>query len=136
MKFIAISKLPFELAGYIQSLNLNRYFIFAIIICIYLILGIFLDIYGAVVLTVPILYPVVTALGFDPIWYGVVTVLIIEMGLVTPPLGLNVFTLAGITGVPAEDMFKGVWPFVGAMLLCVVIITVFPEIALFIPSTM
>jgi len=136
MKFIAISNLPYELAGYIQSLDLNRYLIFAIIVLIYLILGMFLDIYGAVVLTVPILYPVVIALGFDPIWYGVVTVLLIEMGLVTPPFGLNVFTLAGITGVPAGDMFKAVWPFVGAMLLCVVIITIFPEIALFIPSTM
>jgi len=136
MKFIAVSKLPFELVGFIQSLNLNRYLIFAFIVFVYILLGMFLDVYGAVVLTVPILYPVVTALGFDPIWYGVVMVLMIEMGLVTPPVGLNVFTLSGITGVPAGDMFKYVWPFVGAMLLCVVIITIFPQIVLFLPGRM
>ncbi len=136
MKFVAVSKLPFELAGFVQSLSLNRYVIFAMIVIIYLILGMFLDIYGAVVLTVPILYPVITTLGFDPIWYGVVTVLLIEMGLVTPPVGLNVYTLAGITDVPAGDMFKFVWPFVGAMLLCIIILAIFPEIALFLPSTM
>jgi tripartite ATP-independent transporter DctM subunit len=136
MKFIAVSRLPFTLAEFIQGLNLNRYVIFAFIIFIYILLGMFLDIYGAVVLTVPILYPVVTALGFDPIWYGVIMVLMIEMGLVTPPVGLNVFTLAGITGVPSGEMFKYVWPFVGAMLLCVLMITIFPQIVLFLPSTM
>jgi tripartite ATP-independent transporter DctM subunit len=136
MRFIAITNIPFAMVSLIQDLNVNRYVILALIVILYLILGMFLDIYGAVVLTVPILYPVVTALGFDPIWYGVIMVLLIEMGLVTPPVGLNVFTLSGITGVPAGAMFKGVWPYVTAMLLCVFILTVFPQIATFLPSNM
>lgn len=135
-KFVAVSKLPFELAGFIAGLDLNRFVIFAVIIVIYIILGMFMDIFGAIVLTVPILFPVIIALGFDPIWYGVVTVMLIEIGLVTPPIGLNVFTLSGFTGIPAGDMFKYVWPFVAAMVVCIIIITIWPQIALFIPSTM
>jgi tripartite ATP-independent transporter DctM subunit len=136
MKFIAITKLPFELANYVQSLQVSPYVVLFIIVIIYLLLGMFMDIFGAVVLTVPILYPVVTALGFDPIWYGVVMVLLIEMGLVTPPVGLNVFTLSGITGVPSGAMFKGVWPYVSAMFICIFLLTLFPQIVLFLPSHM
>ena len=80
--------------------------------------------------------PVVMALGFDPIWFGVVLVLLMEMGLITPPIGMNVFALSGVTDVPVGVIFRGVWPFVGAMLLCTIIITIFPQIALFIPNLM
>ena len=95
-----------------------------------------MDIYGAMVLTVPILFPVVLVLGFDPIWYGVIMVLLIEMGLITPPVGLNVFILSGVTGTKVGTIFRGVWPFVLAMLLCVIMLTLFPQIALFLPSNM
>ncbi len=136
MKFIAVSKLPFDLALWVQGMNVNRYLVFTIIIIMYILMGMFLDIYGAVVLTVPILYPLVTGLGFDPIWFGVIAVIVIEMGLVTPPIGLNVFTLSGIVGIPSEAIFYRVTPYVVAMLVCIVIITIFPEIALLLPNLM
>lgn len=136
MRFLTISKLPFALADAIEGLFLTRYAIFALIIVIYIILGMFLDIVGAMLLTVPILYPTVLALGFDPIWYGVIMVLVMEMGIITPPVGINVFVLAGVTNTPVGTVFRGVWSFVAAMLLCIAILTIFPQIALFLPSNM
>ena len=136
MKFLAISKLPFMLAGTISGLQLPTYAIFAGIIVLYILLGMFLDVFAAVVLTIPVIYPLVVAMGFDPIWFGVVIVLILEMGLITPPVGLNVYALAGVTGIPLDTIFRGVLPFVVAMIICVIIIAVFPQIALFIPSKM
>jgi len=136
MKFLAISKLPFMLAGTISGLQLPTYAIFAGIIILYILLGMFLDVFAAVVLTIPVIYPLVVAMGFDPIWFGVVIVLILEMGLITPPVGLNVFALAGVTGIPLHTIFRGVLPFVVAMIICVILLVVFPQIALFIPSKM
>ena len=136
MKFLAVSKLPFMLANLITGFEVNRYITFAVIIIIYIILGMFLDIYSAITLTIPIIYPVIIALGFDPIWYGVIMVLVMEMGLITPPVGLNVFALGGVTDVPMGTIFKGVWWFVGSILLLVVILTVFPVVATFIPDMM
>jgi C4-dicarboxylate transporter DctM subunit len=136
MKFLAISKLPFMLAGTISGLQLPSYAIFTGIIVLYILLGMFLDVFAAVVLTIPVIYPLVIAMGFDPIWFGVVIVLILEMGLITPPVGLNVFALAGVTGIPLHTIFRGVLPFVVAMIICIIIIAVFPQIALFIPSKM
>ena len=136
MRFLAISNLPFTLSEIISGIALNRYVIFAIIVVLYILLGMFMDIIPAVVLTIPILYPVILALGFDPIWYGVVLVILMEMGMITPPIGMNVFLLAGITGTPVGTIFRGVWPFVAAELLCIIILTIFPQIALFLPSMM
>ena len=136
MKFLAISKLPFMLAGTISGLQLPTYAIFAGIILLYILLGMFLDVFAAVVLTIPVIYPLVVAMGFDPIWFGVVIVLILEMGLITPPVGLNVYALAGVTDIPLHTIFRGVLPFVVAMIICVILLVVFPQIALFIPSKM
>ncbi|MDD5700927.1 MAG: TRAP transporter large permease subunit [Dehalococcoidales bacterium] len=99
-------------------------------------MGMFLDILSAVIFTVPIIYPVVTGLGFDPIWFGVIMVIIQEMGLVTPPVGLNVFALGSVTDVPMTQIFKGVLPFIAAMIFCAVLLVLFPEIVLFIPNRM
>jgi tripartite ATP-independent transporter DctM subunit len=136
MKFLAISKLPFMLAGTISGLQLPTYAIFAGIIILYILLGMFLDVFAAVVLTIPVIYPLVVAMGFDSIWFGVVIVLILEMGLITPPVGLNVYALAGVTDIPLHTIFRGVLPFVVAMIICVILLVVFPQIALFIPSKM
>lgn len=136
MRFMAISKLPFVLAGTISRLGLSPYLIFTFIVIIYLILGMLLDINSAMVLTIPIIYPVITALGFDPIWFGVIVVILMEMGLATPPVGMNVFILATVTNTPMGTIFRGVWPFVAAMLICIVILTIWPQVALFLPSMM
>ena len=136
MKFLALSKLPFMLAENISRLPLPPYAIFAGIIILYILLGMFLEIFGAIVLTIPVIFPLVIKMGFDPIWFGVIIVLVIEMGLITPPVGLNVFALAGVTGVPLDIIFRGVLPFVGAIILCIILMALFPQIALFLPSLM
>jgi len=134
MKFLAMSKFPFALANFINDLALPRFGVFAAIIVLYILLGMFLDVFAAVVLTIPVIFPVVTGLGFDPIWFGVIIVLILEMGLITPPVGMNVFALAGVTGIPLDTIFRGVFPFVIAMILCVILLVIFPQIALFLPG--
>ena len=136
MKFLGLSKLPFALVKIIEQLQVSKYVIFTGIIILYIILGMFLEVYSAVTFTIPIIYPVIVALGFDPIWFGVIVVLVIEMGLVTPPVGMNVFILNGITGIPLETIFRGIVPFFIAMIVCVILLSVFPEIALFLPRTM
>ena len=136
MKFLGLSKLPFALVKIIEQLQVSKYVIFAGIILLYILLGMFLEIYSAVTFTIPIIYPVIVALGFDPIWFGVIIVLVIEMGLVTPPVGMNVFILSGMTGIPLETIFRGIVPFFIAMVVCVFLLVIFPEIALFLPRTM
>lgn len=136
MRFMAITKLPFGLAEIVSSLHFPRYGILASIVFLYIILGMFLEIWSSMVLTIPILFPTITTMGFDPIWFGVIAVILIEMGVITPPVGLNVFILSGVTGTPIDVIFRGVWVFVAAMLVCVIILTIFPQIALFIPNMM
>jgi tripartite ATP-independent transporter DctM subunit len=135
-KFMAVSQLPFGMADFIKELSFSRYIIWAIIIVIYIILGMFLDIMSCMVITVPLIYPVILSLGFDPIWFGVQVVLLMQMGLITPPVGMDVFILSSITDVPLGTIFKGVWPFVGAIMVCIILVTIFPQIALFLPSRM
>jgi len=136
MKFLGISKLPFALVKIIEQFQVSKYVVFAGIILLYIILGMFLEVYSAVTFTIPIIYPVVVALGFDPIWFGVIFVLVIEMGLITPPVGMNAFILGGMTGIPLQTIFRGIVPFFLAMLVCIFLLTIFPEIALFLTRTM
>jgi C4-dicarboxylate transporter DctM subunit len=136
MKFMAVSKLPFALSEFVAQLGLPTPAVFACIVLLYLILGMFLDIFSAVIVTIPVIYPLILSLGFDPIWFGVIVVIVCEIGLITPPVGMDVFQVSGATGVPTFTIFRGVWPFVLASLVCIVILTIFPQIALFLPSTM
>ncbi|MBE9570087.1 MAG: TRAP transporter large permease [Proteobacteria bacterium] len=135
--FMAITRLPFELAGWVSSLPLPRSAIMMVIVLIYLFGGCFMDALAMIMLTIPIFFPVAQALGFDPIWFGVVIVLITEMGVITPPVGVNVYVVYGVAkDVPLEVIFKGVFPMLLALLLCNLILLFFPQIALFLPSLM
>jgi len=88
-------------------------------------------------LTMPVIYPVILALGFNPIWFGVIAVLMMEAGLITPPMGLNIFTVAGVAkDVPIETIFRGVAPFLLSIFAIVILITIFPKLALFLPNMM
>jgi C4-dicarboxylate transporter DctM subunit len=136
MKFLAVSKLTILLGSTVAHLPLPPMAIFAAIAILYIILGMFLDIVSAVILTIPVLYPVVLTVGFDPIWYGVMIVILIEMGLVTPPVGMDAFILSGVTGIPLARIFRGAVPFLIAVVICIIILAIFPQIALFLPSTM
>jgi tripartite ATP-independent transporter DctM subunit len=136
MKFLAISKLTFALPRFIGGLGLSPYVTLFAIVIFYILLGMFFEILSGMPLTIPLIYPLVIQLGFDPVWFGVILVLLMEMGLVTPPIGLNVFLLSTVTDVPLGTIFKGVWPFVVAIFVCIMLVVVFPELALFLPKSM
>ena len=135
--FMAVTRVPFDLAAWVGSLPLPRHIVMIVIILVYLVGGCFMDALAMIMLTVPIFFPVAQALGFDPIWFGVVIVLIGEMGVVTPPVGVNVYVVYGVAkDVPLQTIFKGVLPMVLALLACNIIILLFPQIALYLPSLM
>ena len=109
--------------------------VMVVIIFIYFIGGFFMDAMGLIVLTVPIFFPLVKELGFDPIWFGVIIVLVGEMGVITPPVGVNVFVIKGIApDVPLETIFKGIFPFLVALIIVTIILVIFPQIATVLPS--
>lgn len=120
----------------IMGSNLDPYLILIIIALIYLVLGLFLDQLSILILTVPIVLPLITGLGFDPIWFGIIVILLAEVGIVTPPVGLNVFVVSRVTGIPVEEVFKGIWPHVMAHLLLIALLIAFPAIVLWLPSQM
>jgi tripartite ATP-independent transporter DctM subunit len=136
MKFMTISQLPSWLAHQITSIDLPAVGIMMLIILMYVFMGMFLDIMTALILTIPIIFPVVMSLGFDPIWYGVIMVRVMEIGMITPPMGINVFILSGVTKIPAKTIFMGIAPFVVADVLHVLLLLFFPAISLFLPNMM
>jgi tripartite ATP-independent transporter DctM subunit len=135
--FMAITRVPYDLAAWVSTLPLPSYAIMGVIIGVYLFGGCFMDALAMIMLTIPIFFPVAQALGYDPIWFGVVIVLITEMGVITPPVGVNVYVVYGVAkDVPLEAIFRGVFPMLLALLLCNLIILIFPQIALFLPGLM
>jgi tripartite ATP-independent transporter DctM subunit len=135
--FLALSTIPTMVSAWIAGLGVSKYVILIIIIAIYFLLGCFLDSVSMMVLTLPVIFPVIVAVGFDPIWFGVVAVLMMEAGLITPPVGLNVYTLAGIAkDVPMAEIFRGATPFLLSIVVTAFILTLFPVIALYLPTLM
>jgi C4-dicarboxylate transporter, DctM subunit len=133
--FMAISTIPFELADWIGNLAIPPLAVMAILIFIYFIGGFFMDSMALVVVTIPIFFPIVEKLGFDSIWFGVIVVLVAEMGVITPPVGVNVFVLKGIAPeVPLENIYKGIFPFLVALIIVTIIVVIFPSIATVLPS--
>jgi C4-dicarboxylate transporter DctM subunit len=135
--FMAITRIPYLLADYVSSLPLPPHAIIGVIILVYLIGGCFMDALAMIMLTIPIFFPVVQKLGFDPIWFGVVIVLITEMGVITPPVGINVYVVFGVArDVPLEKIFRGVFPMLISLLVCNLLLILFPQIALWLPGLM
>ncbi len=133
--FLAITRIPYELASWVSELPLPPWAIMALIILVYLIGGCFLDALALILLTIPIFYPIVTSLGFDPIWFGVIIVLVTQMGVITPPVGLNVYVVSGVAkDVPLEEIFKGALPFLISLVVLALLLIPFPKLALFLPS--
>lgn len=134
-RFIALTQIPAAIAEFLTSLSAAPWVIMSIILVVYLILGCFIDSLPMIMLTIPIFYPVVTAIGYDPIWFGVVITLVCCMGMITPPVGIDVYVAKNVSdGVPLTTIFRGIWPFLGATMLCIIILMIFPDIALFIPN--
>ncbi|HSW57472.1 MAG TPA: TRAP transporter large permease [Dehalococcoidales bacterium] len=136
MRFLAVTKLPFVMADVVSGLDVNPYVLLIGILVFYIIIGCFLEIFSSLVLTIPIIFPTLMALGFDPIWFGVLTVRIAEIGLITPPVGLNCFVIAAATGLPTGKVFRGVIPFIIADFFHVALLVAFPGISLFLVRMM
>jgi tripartite ATP-independent transporter DctM subunit len=135
--FLTISQIPFLLSDFVVALPFSKAVTMWAIFFVYIILGAIMPVIPAVILTVPIFYPVVTGLGYDPIWFGVIVVMVVEIGQITPPMGINVFALAGTSkDVPLGTIFKGILPFLATDVLRLILVFLFPALALFLPSLM
>lgn len=133
--FLAVTRIPFDIAQWIAGFNLPGAVIMLMMLGLYFVGGCFIDALALVMLTIPIFYPVVTHLGYDPIWFGVIIVLITQIGVITPPVGVNVYVVSGVArDVPLHVIFKGVIPMLIALVLLTLLLIPFPQIALFLPS--
>ncbi|MDM8540335.1 TRAP transporter large permease subunit [Desulfococcaceae bacterium HSG9] len=133
MGFLGI---PAAITSAITEMNLSPYTLMLMLGCVYIILGCLLDGFSIVVMTLPISLPMVTAAGFDPIWFGIYLILMVEVSQITPPVGFNLFVIQGLTDEPIMTIARYAFPFFFLMLLTTAILTVFPEIALYLPNLM
>ena len=132
-----MTQTPQKVTEFLTALGIGRYGILALIMIMYLILGCLMDALAMVILTVPIIFPVIVHLGFDPIWFGVIIVMTVELGLIHPPVGMIVFVIKSVVpDVSFSTIFKGVLPFIVTDLIRLVILIAFPIIALWLPSRM
>ena len=135
--FLALTEIPTDLAEILSAAELSRFAVLMIILAAFIVMGTFLEGFAILVLTLPIVHPIITALEYDPIWFGVVMVIVLEMGLISPPVGVNVFVVKGVAeDVPLGTIFRGILPFWLAMTVCLAILVAAPGIALFLPETM
>ena len=135
--FLTVTQTPQKLTEFLTGLGVGRYGVLALIMVMYLILGCLMDALAMIILTVPIVFPVIVALGFDPIWFGVIIVMTVELGLIHPPVGMNIFVIKSVVDdVKISTIFYGVLPFIVTDLLRLVILIAFPIIALWLPSHM
>jgi C4-dicarboxylate transporter DctM subunit len=135
--FLTVTQTPQKVTELLTSLGLGRYGVLALIMVMYLVLGCLMDALAMIILTVPIIFPVVSALGFDPIWFGVIIVMTVELGLIHPPVGMNVFVIKTVVPeVSFLTIFTGVLPFIATDILRLIILIAFPIIATFLPAQM
>ena len=133
-RFLAVSRIPFEAAQFFIGLPLPGWGIMLLIILFFLAAGCFIDALALILLTIPIFYPVIMELGYDPVWFGVMVVVITQMGVITPPVGVNVYVVSGIErDIPLPVIFKGALPFLGMLVVSALLLMLFPQLALFLP---
>ena len=135
--FLTVTQTPQKVTEFLTSLGLGRYGVLALIMIMYLVLGCLMDALAMIILTVPIIFPVIKQLGFDPIWFGVIIVMTVELGLIHPPVGMNIFVIKSVVeDVKISTIFYGVLPFIVTDILRLIILIAFPIIALYLPSKM
>jgi tripartite ATP-independent transporter DctM subunit len=124
-----------ELTSFLESAGMGPYSTLMLAILIYIVLGFFIETLSLMVITIPIVAPVIIGLGFDPVWFGILLILLIEMALITPPVGLNLYVVQGVRqGGPFSDVMLGALPYVGIMLLMAIVLVLFPSVAMFLPN--
>ena len=135
--FVTVTGLPTAMERWISSLELAPIAVLIVIMAIYLVLGCLLEPTAMMLLTVPVFFPVATLLGYDPIWFGVFVVIVTEIGMITPPIGLNVFVVKAILrDIAPTAIYRGILPFLGADIVRVAALVLFPGLALWLPSFM
>jgi C4-dicarboxylate transporter DctM subunit len=135
--FLSVTGITRSFGDFVMGLGISRYFIIAAIVFIYLILGAIMDEIGMILITVPVFLPVIVALGWDPIWFGIIVVLICQCGAINPPVAINVFIIKGIAPeVPLTTIYKGIIPFSLTTIALVALLIAFPDIAMILPNTM
>ncbi len=135
--FLAVTRIPFDIAAWVAGFNLPPWAIMSMIITAYLVGGCVIDALALIMLTVPIFYPVVTAMGYNPVWFGVIIVLVTQIGVITPPVGVNVYVVSGVArDIPLQVIFKGVVPLLIALVIGTLLMLPFPQIALYLPGLM
>ncbi|MDR3295134.1 MAG: TRAP transporter large permease [Clostridiales Family XIII bacterium] len=132
--FLTITKLPTNLASWVETLNVSPVVVILIILILYALLGCVMDTLALMILSVPIFVPIISALGYDVIWFGVIIVMIMNMGAVTPPVGLSCYVASGVMKIPLSKVFRGVVPFLLAFIVSLIIVLAFPQIALWLPN--
>ncbi|MBP01679.1 MAG: C4-dicarboxylate ABC transporter permease, partial [Rhodospirillaceae bacterium] len=134
---ITLSTLPQIIIESIESWGLQPLLIIFMLEIMYIILGSIFDTVAAMVITIPFVFPLITGMGYDPIWWGIINVVVMEMGMITPPIGLNVFVMHGMTkNVPLTTIYKGIGPFLVSDIVRLIILTLFPILTLWLPKTM
>ncbi len=134
-RFLAVSHIPFEVAEFFVSLPFPGWIIIMLIMLFFLAAGCFIDALALILLTIPVFYPVILELGYDPVWFGVMAVVITQMGVITPPVGVNVYVVSGIErDIPLPQIFKGALPFLASLILASIILIFVPQICLFLPQ--
>jgi C4-dicarboxylate transporter, DctM subunit len=140
-KFLAVTRIPFNIASWIGGFDLPPFLILAAIVMVYFLGGCIMDALALVMLTIPIFYPVLIDIGYDPIWFGLIIVLVTQIGVITPPVGINVYVVYGVAQgvvgkVPLETIFKGTIPFLAAILAGIILFTLFPGLVMYLPNKM
>ena len=135
--FLAVTRIPYDVGAWVLGLQMPPWAVMGMIILIYLFLGCLMDSLAMIMLTIPIFFPVITSLGFDPIWFGVIIVLVTGMGVITPPVGINVYVVAGVArDVPLQVIFRGAVRLLAAQIVTAALLILFPQIALWLPQLM
>ncbi|MEY4536818.1 MAG: Sialic acid transporter permease protein SiaT, partial [Pseudomonadota bacterium] len=135
--FVNFTSMPSELKNWITGLGLSPIMIITAMMFIYIVLGTVMEELTMVLLTIPLFFPIVTALGFDPVWFGVLIVMIVQIGLISPPVGMNLFVINTLLPkVGLSNIFKGCWPFVLVMIFVLGLLIAFPQLSLWLPSLM
>jgi len=134
---IARERIGIELSEKIAALEVSKWVVLAIVLLMYLILGAFMDSVSMMVITLPFVFPIITTLGFDPIWFGIIVVLVVEIGLIHPPIGMNLFVIHGLRpGAPFKDVALGSLPFIGILLVGLLLMVAVPELATWLPQAL
>ncbi len=134
--FLSASRIPIELGEWITGLEIAPWIIVTLIFIVYFILGALMDEIAILVIMTPIMYPVIIALGYSGVWFGVLTIMMLLTGLLMPPVGLITFVVAGVTKIPLGDVFRGIFPFVGALAVAIMLVIFFPGLVTWLPDLM